>query len=251
MICCQLSCQKQHGNRQIALALQGSLYGDSQLIRLHPEAVDPAQPSNFVEVMDVWTNLGPIIDLAVVDLERQGQGQVVTCSGKGMDSSLRIVRNGIGMIEQAAVELAGHCFSSYKEQSCALLLCLQQALGSLAILQSLLENCIYQCTQQSLSTVQSYMAQGQATMLRDCASARQLISPCINLSPPPALEGNSIPLKCFCGCTPCHTAHILYRVPWYVRHSIIFGHIARGQILGGAGRGSIACCLLGLASLHL
>ncbi|KAL3145326.1 hypothetical protein ABBQ38_001586 [Trebouxia sp. C0009 RCD-2024] len=85
----------------------GSLYGDSQLIRLHPEAVDPTQPSNFVEVMDVWTNLGPIIDLAVVDLERQGQGQVVTCSGKGPDSSLRIVRNGIGMIEQAAVELAG------------------------------------------------------------------------------------------------------------------------------------------------
>lgn len=87
--------------------MQGSLYGDSQVIRLQPEAVDPAQPSNFVEVMDVWTNLGPIIDLAVVDLERQGQGQVVTCSGKGPDSSLRIVRNGIGMIEQAAVELAG------------------------------------------------------------------------------------------------------------------------------------------------
>ena len=89
--------------------LQGSLYGDSQLIRLQADAVDPAQPSNFVEVMDVWTNLGPIIDLAVVDLERQGQGQVVTCSGKGPDSSPRIVRNGIGMIEQAAVELAGQC----------------------------------------------------------------------------------------------------------------------------------------------
>lgn len=95
--------------------LQGSLYGDSQLVRLHPEAVDPAQPSNFVEVMDVWINLGPIIDLAVVDLERQGQGQVVTCSGKGQDSSLRIVRNGIGMIEQAAAELAGQCFYSFGE----------------------------------------------------------------------------------------------------------------------------------------
>ena len=57
--------------------------------------------------MDIWTNLGAIIDLAVVDLERQGQGQVVTCSGVAQDSSLRIVRNGIGMIEQAAVELAG------------------------------------------------------------------------------------------------------------------------------------------------
>lgn len=105
--------------RWVTLVMQGSLYGDSQLIRLHPEAVDPAQPNNFVEVMDVWTNLGPIIDLAVVDLERQGQGQVVTCSGKGLDSSLRIVRNGIGMIEQAAVELAGQCFLCFGQQGCA------------------------------------------------------------------------------------------------------------------------------------
>ena len=33
--------------------------------------------------------------------------QVVTCSGAGVDGSLRIVRNGIGVIEQAAVELPG------------------------------------------------------------------------------------------------------------------------------------------------
>ena len=90
-----------------ACVVQGSLYGDSQLIRLRPEAVEPSQPSNFVEVMDIWTNLGSILDLAVVDLERQGQGQVVTCSGVAQDSSLRIVRSGIGMIQQAAVELAG------------------------------------------------------------------------------------------------------------------------------------------------
>ena len=33
--------------------------------------------------------------------------QVVTCSGVGASGSLRIVRNGIGMIEQATVELPG------------------------------------------------------------------------------------------------------------------------------------------------
>ena len=33
--------------------------------------------------------------------------QVVTCSGVHADGSLRIVRNGIGMIEQATVELSG------------------------------------------------------------------------------------------------------------------------------------------------
>ena len=32
---------------------------------------------------------------------------MVTCSGAHADGSLRIVRNGIGMIEQATVELAG------------------------------------------------------------------------------------------------------------------------------------------------
>ena len=43
----------------------------------------------------------------MVDLERQGQGQVVTCSGTMKDGSLRVVRNGIGINEQAAVELPG------------------------------------------------------------------------------------------------------------------------------------------------
>lgn len=33
--------------------------------------------------------------------------QVVTCSGAGVDGSLRIVRNGIGVVEQALVELPG------------------------------------------------------------------------------------------------------------------------------------------------
>ena len=45
-------------------------------IRLHAEPMNSAEPSNFVEVLDSMTNLGPIIDFVVVDLERQGQGQV-------------------------------------------------------------------------------------------------------------------------------------------------------------------------------
>lgn len=147
-----------------------------------------------MEVLDSQPNLGPIVDFTVVDLERQGQGQVgcgwavgqgrgqvgglgagvhvlsaaaavrmhrtavhqhlptrwraacaapltlppsfrhphaplpcsvlhtlhpspgfrhphtpqvVTCSGAGVDGSLRIVRNGIGVVEQALVELPG------------------------------------------------------------------------------------------------------------------------------------------------
>lgn len=33
--------------------------------------------------------------------------QIVTCSGAGADGSLRVVRNGIGVVEQALVELPG------------------------------------------------------------------------------------------------------------------------------------------------
>ncbi|KAI9117899.1 hypothetical protein K1719_011041 [Acacia pycnantha] len=47
---------------------------------------------SYVEVLERYVNLGPIVDLCVVDLERQGQGQVVPCSGAFKDGSLRIVR---------------------------------------------------------------------------------------------------------------------------------------------------------------
>ncbi|KAK8567775.1 hypothetical protein V6N13_105725 [Hibiscus sabdariffa] len=82
----------------------GSSYGDSQLIKLN---LQPDAKGSFVEVLDRYVNLGPIVDFCVVDLERQGQGQVVTCSGAYKDGSLRIVRNGIGINEQASVELQG------------------------------------------------------------------------------------------------------------------------------------------------
>ncbi|KAE8688032.1 DNA damage-binding protein 1 [Hibiscus syriacus] len=87
-----------------AFVFIGSSYGDSQLIKLN---LQPDAKGSFVEVLDTYVNLGPIVDFCVVDLERQGQGQVVTCSGAYKDGSLRIVRNGIGINEQASVELQG------------------------------------------------------------------------------------------------------------------------------------------------
>ncbi|KAB1222712.1 DNA damage-binding protein 1 [Morella rubra] len=82
----------------------GSSYGDSQLVKLN---IQPDPKGSYVEVLERYVNLGPIVDFCVVDLERQGQGQVVTCSGAYKDGSLRIVRNGIGINEQASVELQG------------------------------------------------------------------------------------------------------------------------------------------------
>ncbi|KAK8960477.1 DNA damage-binding protein 1a [Platanthera guangdongensis] len=87
-----------------AVVYVGSKYGDSQLVKLN---LQPDEKGSYVEVLEKYVNLGPIVDFCVVDLERQGQGQVVTCSGAYKDGSLRIVRNGIGINEQASVELQG------------------------------------------------------------------------------------------------------------------------------------------------
>lgn len=42
--------------------------------------VDSNDQGSYVGVMETFTNLGPIVDMCVVDLERQGQGQVMTKS---------------------------------------------------------------------------------------------------------------------------------------------------------------------------
>ncbi len=56
------------------------------------------------------------------DQTRDVHAQVVTCSGVHADGSLRVVRNGIGMIEQATVELSGeHCLATMSFASTTLI----------------------------------------------------------------------------------------------------------------------------------
>ena len=81
----------------------GSAFGDSQLVRLSGESVD----GSYLTVLESYSNVGPIVDMVVMDLDRHGQGQVVTCSGAGKDGSLRIIRSGIGIYEQATIDLPG------------------------------------------------------------------------------------------------------------------------------------------------
>lgn len=38
--------------------------------------MEPDENGSYVQEMERFTNLGPILDMCVVDLERQGQGQV-------------------------------------------------------------------------------------------------------------------------------------------------------------------------------
>ncbi|XP_050293342.1 DNA damage-binding protein 1 [Anthonomus grandis grandis] len=82
----------------------GSRLGDSQLVKLN---VRPDENNSYVTVMETFINLAPILDMCVVDLERQSQGQLVTCSGAFKEGSLRIIRNGIGIQEHASIDLMG------------------------------------------------------------------------------------------------------------------------------------------------
>lgn len=82
----------------------GSRHGDSQLVRL---STTPNENGSYVIPMENYTNLAPILDLGVVDLDRQGQGQIITCSGSFKDGSLRIIRIGIGIQEHACIDLPG------------------------------------------------------------------------------------------------------------------------------------------------
>ncbi|KAJ1916461.1 DNA damage-binding protein 1a [Mycoemilia scoparia] len=113
----------------------GSHYGDSQLIRLNTEPVplskyqeleklDPwsfgkinihgkpisSNPNSatFVEPLDTFSNLGPIVDFCIITNEGYlSQGQVITCSGTGTKPSLRIVRNGIGIENETSTVTNG------------------------------------------------------------------------------------------------------------------------------------------------
>jgi hypothetical protein len=84
----------------------GSAFGDPVVLRLK-QTKDVVTGHHFDVLPSPGPNLGPIVDFAVVDLERQGQGAIVTCSGVGKDGSLRVVRNGVGIAEQAVVDLPG------------------------------------------------------------------------------------------------------------------------------------------------
>src|SRR5690554_4783134 len=48
----------------------GSHFGDSQLVLLHTDA---DQHGEYLEVMETFTNVAPLTDFEVVDLEGQGQ----------------------------------------------------------------------------------------------------------------------------------------------------------------------------------
>ncbi|XGW30811.1 hypothetical protein V3C99_009628 [Haemonchus contortus] len=81
----------------------GSRFGDSQLVRLTSQP-NP-ETNSFVQILQTFTNLAPIRDIAVMECD--GQNQIITCSGAFKEGSLRIIRNGIGIDEAASVDIPG------------------------------------------------------------------------------------------------------------------------------------------------
>ena len=83
----------------------GSTLGDHALLRLLTER---GEDGGFVQVVDSFPNLGSIVDMAVMEVDGgQGQAQLVTCSGAFQCGTLRVVRNGVGVEEEASIELPG------------------------------------------------------------------------------------------------------------------------------------------------
>ena len=82
----------------------GSCVGDSSLVRLGSRR----QPNgSYLEQLDDFPSLGPILDLCVVPGTQDDAAHVVTCSGFYSDGSLRVLRSGVGLQEEAAVTVQG------------------------------------------------------------------------------------------------------------------------------------------------
>ena len=94
----------------------GSYFGNSLLVKLRDQSIDHDENlnastssksgynrssvnSSFVDLVETYQNVGPIVDMVVVATERTGHNRIVTCSGKLQDGSLRVISSGIGIRE--------------------------------------------------------------------------------------------------------------------------------------------------------
>lgn len=65
------------------------------------------QDEEEISLLASYTSLAPILDCCIVESEGGGASSVVTCSGAYKGGSLRVVRQGVGLDELAALEMEG------------------------------------------------------------------------------------------------------------------------------------------------
>ncbi|ORX47787.1 hypothetical protein DM01DRAFT_256916 [Hesseltinella vesiculosa] len=83
----------------------GSTKSDSQLVYIDQRPC--LDENSSLQILETFSNLGPIADFYVADLDKQGQPQMITCSGAGNSGSLRIIRNGVGLNPIVSIEVRG------------------------------------------------------------------------------------------------------------------------------------------------
>ncbi|KDQ62210.1 hypothetical protein JAAARDRAFT_121297 [Jaapia argillacea MUCL 33604] len=59
---------------------------------------------SYVEVIESFSNIAPIMDAVVADTDGSGHTQIVTCSGGRNTGALKVIRNGADFTQQAALE---------------------------------------------------------------------------------------------------------------------------------------------------
>ncbi|EMD31691.1 hypothetical protein CERSUDRAFT_109269 [Gelatoporia subvermispora B] len=62
-----------------------------------------ATKGQFIEVLDTFQNMAPIMDAVLADLDDSGQSQIITCSGGRNSGALKVVRAGADFQELARV----------------------------------------------------------------------------------------------------------------------------------------------------
>lgn len=130
----------------------GSTAGDSQVIHIQPSDASAAESGETLNVIDEFSNLGPIADFCVADLDKQGQTQLITCSGVAKGSSLRIIRNGVGLNELATIEISGvkGCWSLRSSFS--------DKFDDMLVLSFLNQTCILAIKENTMSQLDSHSA---------------------------------------------------------------------------------------------
>jgi DNA damage-binding protein 1 len=83
----------------------GSSLGDSKLVRLRRPTIPKTRlgQAEDIEVLETFTNIGPILDMCLVQTEKRGQSRLITCSGLNQQGSLRVVSTGVGIQEQVTL----------------------------------------------------------------------------------------------------------------------------------------------------
>ncbi|KAH9042112.1 CPSF A subunit region-domain-containing protein [Lactarius pseudohatsudake] len=67
-----------------------------------------ASNGTYIEVLDTWQNVGPILDAVLADTDRSGQSRIFTTSGSMNAGSLRIIQSGADFQITAVTENIGN-----------------------------------------------------------------------------------------------------------------------------------------------